>query len=323
MSARVVTPVATDPLTLWGADLLSFCRDAATVGVNAANVTGAGAPALALSGNRSFTPMLGIRFECTIGGAAPSFRYSVNNGDSFIATIAPTPGTPFALGGALTGTSVTAPVSGAYTNAMIWRWGAESWTDLSGAGNPFTQTGTTAPLIDASAAGMLGGRPLLLFANAPWHEAASLTVGLPSTTILIFKQNTWVSGRNIKAGTGGITRQILQQNTSSPRIAQVNGSTVNSLTGGGVPVGTWVRLATMFSNSHSDYLRGGAEFRGGLDSAGSGSGAGVRHATNASASSFCNMSLCEAVYIDRAVTALEMMEYDLYAAARYGGSLVL
>ena len=322
MSALVVTPVATDPLTLWGADLLAFCRDVADVGINAASVSGTTPPALALSGNLSFNPMLGIRFECTVGGANPSLRYSVNNGDSFIATITPTPGVATALSGALAGTSVTAPV-GTYNVNNVWRWGVESWTDLSGVDNHFLQTGTTAPLVDASAAGSINGHPLLVFANAPWHEASGLTVGLPCTRIYVFKQNTWVSGRNVCAGTGGITRQILQQNTSSPRIAQVNGSTVNSLTGGGVPVGTWVRMASMFSNTHKDYLRGGAEFRGGLDSAGSGSGTGVRHATNASASSFCNMSLLEAVYIDRAVTALEMMNYDLYVANRYAGLITL
>lgn len=322
MSARIVVPAALDPLALWGSSVLRcWLRDACVVGVNGANVTGTTPPALALSGNRTFAAnMPGIRFECTVGGANPTLRYSVNNGASFIATISPTPGTPFALAGALTGTNVTAPV-GTYNTNNVWRWGAEEWTDKSGNGNHFTQSGTLAPLPDASATGALNGNPSMFFAGTPtWLQAAAFAATLPSTLFMVYRTNTggWTGGRNITAGST-VLCQVLQMNPTTPNILQNNGSMVNA--NNAAVINSWFRIGALWSNSFKDFMMIGARTQGGLSNSGSGTDTGRRIGTNAGGTTGPGMSCCEYWVLNRAPTLPELTSNAMYLSSRYGGSL--
>jgi len=143
------------PTEVTGATLQGWYRSTENVLLGGSLIITAGTgPTMTLSG--SVLQSLGIRVQITPD--ATHYRYSINNGTTWLEENLPTSSTPHAIGS--TGINLTLP-AGAYTNGTIEEVIASEWRDKTAGGRNFTNgTAGTRPRVFVNGQNAL---PLLRF----------------------------------------------------------------------------------------------------------------------------------------------------------------
>jgi lysophospholipase L1-like esterase len=110
--------------------------------------------------------------------------------------------------------------------------------------------------------GLAGGKSSIAFdGSADWLYATNFNFEQPATLYLLYKQSTWVDGRQIFSGQQGGKARVYQS-ASSPLVFQRSGTDI----GAGYnrqDVGVWGHLITVWSNSASKISFNGMHQGGG------------------------------------------------------------
>lgn len=197
-----------------------------------------------------------------------------------------------------------------------------TWEDQSGNGRDYVQ-GTVARQPLYLVAGGPGGRPALAFDGVDDRmDIAAYSPAAPGTTPfyvwMIVRQESWTNiSRLFGCVSGGVILTV-QQAPAIPDLRMVNGVVANQVSA--LPVGTWGRLETVFTNSITDFLKVIATEVGG-STAGNSTGTGRQLAANANGS-HSHITVAEMATWHRVLTGPERAQLDAYATARYGPGLV-
>lgn len=200
-----------------------------------------------------------------------------------------------------------------------------AWADQSGNAHDFAQlTSSQQPAYAASDA-TLGSLPTITgdgvddFLEAPLARPASGTT--PTWMSGIIKQVVWSASGRVIFGDATSQKFIINQNTSTPQLAQQATTGVNL--NNGLAVNTWGRIEVNFAAGANSYLKLKAnKVQTGTSEGGGGTGGStVRLFTSTTAAAFTNIAIAELVICQGTPTAAEVSAIDAYYVSRYGAGL--
>jgi hypothetical protein len=194
--------------------------------------------------------------------------------------------------------------------------GVSEWLDQV-AGLALTQgTGANQPTLNPT--GGPNSTPSILFDGANDSLAGgALARALPQTIWLIGRQISWTANDSW-VNDSAVTLIILQR-TTTPQIAQSNGTGANN--NAAAILNTYVRVQAEFTNSTSDRLLVIANSVTGTN-AGSTAGTAPLVGRNAAASTFGHIELCELAFFNAIPSAGQNTQLNTYTTGRYGAGLV-
>lgn len=199
-----------------------------------------------------------------------------------------------------------------------------AWNDKSAAAVHYTQgTAGDKPLYVAT--GGPNSLPYVSLDSSTRHLDSTLVTPNPSTTPttvwLIFRQVTWAALQRIVSD-ASVNKRLLYQRPATPTCRLYDGTEAGD--NSGATVGSWVRGIAVFNSGATSRLKLGTSdvtgFNDGATAAGTGRTIGNTRA-DGQASAVCDF--CEVIYIQGTISAGQETALDTYAAARYGGSLVI
>jgi hypothetical protein len=215
---------------------------------------------------------------------------------------------------------------------IVAGWDANTVTVVSGAvsemfdvsGNGFALTQAVAGSRPAYVAvGGPNGNPSVLFDGVDDFLAnAALDLPAPGTTPTFYwgvvRQVTWTSGDRFWLA-AGFGLQFFQGGLATEVFINNGGGFGPAIS---MPLNTYRRIQSYFSNSIADYLRVGSLNSTGTNVGNTDAAAGFFIAQDGIGGGFGNIELCELWIFNALPTALQLAQLDAYAANRYGASVL-
>lgn len=192
-------------------------------------------------------------------------------------------------------------------------------TDLSGAGNPWSQgTAANQPAYTASDA-TLNNQATMRFdgSNDSMSSAFNPPTAATVEVWIIAKSITW-TGNDVLFGTQAVGNCTVFQGGASPQYAMYGGSGAN--VNGGVTLGNWARIRATFTSSTSDAILVKATTVTGT-SAGFQASVSSELGHGAELLGFADFQFAEIWLLNRASTGPERTSLDSYIDSRYGAGL--
>ncbi len=196
------------------------------------------------------------------------------------------------------------------------------WPDASGNGFDLAQASGVSQPSWAATTGA-GGNPAVLFNGVgQFMLNAALDLPAPGTTPTFYwgvlRQVTWTANDRLWASGVAGTNLAVFQSFAPNGLTEFNA--VFGLTNFGLPLNTYRRIETYFSNSTADYLK-----------VGSTSSVGVNTGNNDPAATFIlgaspigqlsNIEVCELWIFNALPSPAQLFALDLYVQTRYGAGL--
>lgn len=197
--------------------------------------TGTSPPAWTISGTPTTQVAPHFEIDSVAAGTAlgqATYKWSMNNGTSYVATGVPTAAGPTALGS--TGLSVSM-AAGPYNADNKWDATVSAWADQSGNANHWTQsTATRQPVF--SLAGY-GGRPCLSTEGSTvlGMETPSVTFGAHSVIMATYGTNAGAAGFVFVQKDDGANGYLFSSNGPSSQVARAGNASRREVSA------TWVR----------------------------------------------------------------------------------
>jgi hypothetical protein len=196
--------------------------------------------------------------------------------------------------------------------------------DVSGNGFALTQA-------------VAGNRPTIVPAGGPNANPSVLFDGMGDTLINaildlpapgttptfywgVLRQVTFTGGESLWAAGVAPTFLALLQIGGFAIISQNNGANVNG--NAGMTLNSYKRLEAYFSNTVGDYIKGGSVTSTGASAGNNDAAAGFALGANAVGAGSTNIEVCELWIFNTLPTALQLAQLEVYAANRYGASVL-
>lgn len=270
---------------------------------------GTAPPAVTIAGTLAQTLGLYIQIDTAgVGGAGATFKWSVNNGSAFVATLVAANGA-VVLG--TTGITATFPAS-AYLTDNIYQATAATWGDLAPAPHNLTNViAAQQPIIVANA---VNARPGLRHNGSSLATVSAVFPTAVNTLFIPFKMISLAAGSFLICDGGGTMFGI---DRSTPTTSFTSNGGANSVTvASAVANGAYAYMTVRLNGASSDIRVAGAQVATG-NVGGTIPNAGLTLGALVGGGSPSNVEWPEFIAYGRALTDTECQTVEAYLKTRY------